>query len=193
MNAELLLAHFNRISDAPNAVPRLRRFVLDLAVRGKLVEQDPNDEPVAALLNRIRREKVRLIECGNARKQKPWAPLDTSEIPFLIPVSWQWSSSRRSVSSIRAIPPRMGAKPPLCRCLQSLSSMGSRAHMSSGPGEISKVVSRTLPRVTWLWQRLLLVSRMESQRSFGIWRAVSAPEQRSCMWSALSSYPPTTY
>lgn len=91
MNADFLLAHFDRISDVPDVVPRLRRFVLDLAVRGKLVEQDPNDEPVAALLNRIRREKVKLIECGNARKQKPLVPLDTSEIPFPIPVSWQWS------------------------------------------------------------------------------------------------------
>ena len=45
MNPELLLAHFDRISDAPDAIPRLRRFILDLAVRGKLVEQDPNDEP----------------------------------------------------------------------------------------------------------------------------------------------------
>ena len=44
MNAELLLTHFNRISDAPDAVPRLRRFILDLAVRGKLVEQDPQTE-----------------------------------------------------------------------------------------------------------------------------------------------------
>ena len=46
MNAEQLLIHFDRIADAPDALPRLRRFILDLAVRGKLVEQDPNDEPV---------------------------------------------------------------------------------------------------------------------------------------------------
>ena len=45
MNAEQLLTHFDRIADAPDAIPRLRRFILDLAVRGKLVEQDPNDEP----------------------------------------------------------------------------------------------------------------------------------------------------
>ena len=43
--AEQLLTHFDRIADAPDAIPRLRRFVLDLAVRGKLVEQDPEDEP----------------------------------------------------------------------------------------------------------------------------------------------------
>ena len=53
MNAGWLLAHYERIADAPEAVPRLRRFILSLAVRGKLVEQDPNDEPAAELLKRI--------------------------------------------------------------------------------------------------------------------------------------------
>ena len=41
MNAMQLLAHFDRLAETPDAVPRLRRFVLDLAIRGKLVEQDP--------------------------------------------------------------------------------------------------------------------------------------------------------
>ena len=59
MNADRLLAHYERIADAPDAVPRLRRFVLDLAVRGKLVEQDPNDEPAAELLKRIAKERRR--------------------------------------------------------------------------------------------------------------------------------------
>ncbi|MCS5693829.1 restriction endonuclease subunit S [Cyanobium sp. FGCU-6] len=51
MNAERLLAHFEQISEAPDAIARLRRFILDLAVRGKLVEQDPEDEPAEAWLN----------------------------------------------------------------------------------------------------------------------------------------------
>ena len=62
MNAAQVLDHFDRISDAPDAIPRLRRFILDLAVRGKLVEQDPNDEPASALLKRIQTEKARLGE-----------------------------------------------------------------------------------------------------------------------------------
>ena len=45
MNPECLLQHFDRISEAPDAIPRLRNFILDLAVRGKLVLQDPTDEP----------------------------------------------------------------------------------------------------------------------------------------------------
>jgi hypothetical protein len=49
MNPTLLLAHFDQISDAPDAVPRLRSFILDLAIRGKLVEQGPSDKPGASL------------------------------------------------------------------------------------------------------------------------------------------------
>ena len=60
MNAVRLLQHFDRISEAPDAIPRLRRFILDLAVRGKLVEQDPKDELATELLKRIQAEKARL-------------------------------------------------------------------------------------------------------------------------------------
>ena len=58
MNAGRLLAHYEKIADAPDAIPRLRRFILDLAVRGMLVEQDPNDEPASTLLERITEEKA---------------------------------------------------------------------------------------------------------------------------------------
>ena len=58
MNAERLLAHYDRIADAPDAIARLRRFVLDLAVRGKLVPQDASDEPGSELLKRIAKEKL---------------------------------------------------------------------------------------------------------------------------------------
>lgn len=58
MNAERLLAHYERIADAPYAIARLRRFILDLAVRGKLVPQDANDEPASELLKRIAKQKL---------------------------------------------------------------------------------------------------------------------------------------
>ena len=70
MNAKQLLTHFDRITDAPDAIPRLRRFILDLAVRGKLVEQDPEDEPAGELLKRIAAKKKRLVEAGEIRKPK---------------------------------------------------------------------------------------------------------------------------
>jgi hypothetical protein len=68
MNAERLLAHYERIADAADAIPRLRRFVLDLAVRGKLVPQDPNDEPASELLKRIAAEKARLKTVPQVRQ-----------------------------------------------------------------------------------------------------------------------------
>ncbi|HWF59689.1 MAG TPA: hypothetical protein VN666_05190 [Nitrospira sp.] len=82
MNPAQLLAHFDRISDAPDAIPRLRRFILDLAVRGKLVEQDPGDEPASELLKRIEEQNRHL---GNAIN-----PLVENEQPFRIPQSWAW-------------------------------------------------------------------------------------------------------
>ena len=58
MSAHRVLAHFKRFASAPGALTRLRHFVLDLAVRGKLVEQDPSDEPAAELLKRIAVKKA---------------------------------------------------------------------------------------------------------------------------------------
>lgn len=71
MNVERLLALYDRVAEAPDAIARLRRFVLDLAVRGKLVEQDPADEPASELLRRIAAEKARLVKAGVIRKPKP--------------------------------------------------------------------------------------------------------------------------
>ena len=70
MNAERLLAHYERIADAPDAIARLRRFILDLAVHGKLVKQNPNDEPAAELLKRIAAEKARLVKAGKIKRPK---------------------------------------------------------------------------------------------------------------------------
>ena len=89
-NAERLLAHFDRIADGPDAVPRLRRFILDLAVRGKLVPQDPDDEPASELLKRIAAEKPRLVEAREIRKPRELGRRDAITVLFEIPQSWQW-------------------------------------------------------------------------------------------------------
>ena len=56
---------------------KLRQKILDLAIRGKLVPQDPNDEPASVLLERIREEKERLIKEGKIKKSKRMASSDT--------------------------------------------------------------------------------------------------------------------
>jgi type I restriction enzyme, S subunit len=88
MNADRLLAHYERIADAPEAIPRLRRFILDLAVRGKLVPQDPNDEPTAELLKRIAKEKAWLVKAGEIRNERPLPAIEET-LPDL-PNGWQW-------------------------------------------------------------------------------------------------------
>lgn len=96
MNAALLLEHYARIADAPDAIARLRRFVLDLAVRGKLVEQDTSDEPASELLNRIAAERARLAKAGEIRKPKPLPAVD--DPVFTLPGSWSWVVIREITS-----------------------------------------------------------------------------------------------
>jgi type I restriction enzyme S subunit len=89
MNRDLLLTHFNRISDAPGAIPRLRRFILDLAVRGKLVEQDSNEEPASELLARIQAEKARLVKEGRINLERSPTPACPDDLAFELRPKWQ--------------------------------------------------------------------------------------------------------
>ena len=66
MNADRLLTHYERIADAPDAIVCLRRFILDLAVRGKLVEQDLNDEPASIFLAGGKRCKAQEFRAADA-------------------------------------------------------------------------------------------------------------------------------
>ena len=69
---------------------KLRQKILDLAIRGKLVPQDPNDEPASVLLERIRAERERLIKEGKIKRSKKTVTDDEIEAPFEIPESWEW-------------------------------------------------------------------------------------------------------
>lgn len=89
MNADRLLAHYEQVADAFEAIAHLRRFILDLAVRGKLVVQDPGDEPASELLKRIAKEKARLVKAGEIKA--PRAIPSIPETPFPIPSNWRWS------------------------------------------------------------------------------------------------------
>lgn len=68
----------------------IRSKILDLAIQGKLVEQDPNDEPATVLLERIKAEKAALVKAGKIKKDKPLPPITEDDIPFDIPDSWTW-------------------------------------------------------------------------------------------------------
>ncbi len=71
-------------------IKKLRELILELAVRGKLVPQDPNDEPASELLKRIVAEKAELVKQGKIKKQKPLPEISEDEKPFELPEGWEW-------------------------------------------------------------------------------------------------------
>ena len=71
-------------------VQRLRQAILQEAVQGKLVPQDPTDEPASELLKRIKAEKEKLIAEGKIKKTKPLPPIAEDEIPYELPQGWEW-------------------------------------------------------------------------------------------------------
>ncbi|WP_434988635.1 restriction endonuclease subunit S [Xanthomonas melonis] len=86
----LLTHNLPMLAGAPNGIKKLRELILELAVRGKLVPQDANDEPASELLKRIVEEKARLVAEGGIKKQKPLAGIGEEEKPFELPLSWEW-------------------------------------------------------------------------------------------------------
>ena len=91
MSIDFLFDDFDRLIQSPESVHRMRRFILDLAVRGKLAPQDPNDEPASELLKRITAEKARLVKAGKIKKNKA-RPVQMASEPFKVPAAWEWAA-----------------------------------------------------------------------------------------------------
>lgn len=89
MNAERLLAHYERVADAPDAISKLRRFILDLAVRGKLVDQDAADEPAQESLHRILTAQTQRTK-ESSRRTLPGIRVNFNECPFDAPETWHF-------------------------------------------------------------------------------------------------------
>lgn len=96
-NAEELAENWARISQyfdtlftTEASIDALKQTILQLAVMGKLVPQDPNDEPASELLKRIEQEKAQLVKEGKIKKQKPLPPISEEEKAFELPVGWEW-------------------------------------------------------------------------------------------------------
>ncbi len=88
--AQSLLQNLPLLTTAPNGIQKLRELILELAVRGKLVPQDPNDEPASELLKRIDEEKSKLEAQGKIKRQKQQSEISPDEMPFDLPKGWEW-------------------------------------------------------------------------------------------------------
>ncbi|MHA7228695.1 restriction endonuclease subunit S [Vibrio campbellii] len=100
-DADDLMANWARISEhfdtlfplgikGEQSIDQLKQTILQLAVMGKLVPQDPNDEPAAKLLERIAIEKAQLVKEKKIKKQKALPPIAEDEKPFELPKGWEW-------------------------------------------------------------------------------------------------------
>jgi len=82
--------HFDTLFTTEHSIDQLKQTVLQLAVMGKLVRQDPNDAPASVLLEKIATEKEQLIKNKKIKKQKPLPAITEDEKPFELPSDWRW-------------------------------------------------------------------------------------------------------
>ncbi len=90
-NWQRIATHFDVLLDRPSSLDAFEQTILQLAVRGLLVPQDPTDEPVSILLQKIRTEKDHLIAQGKIKRDKPLPPITDDEKPFELPQGWEWA------------------------------------------------------------------------------------------------------
>ena len=83
--------HFDTLFTTEHSIDQLKQTILQLAVMGKLVPQDPNDEPAIVLLEKIAEEKARLVKEGKIKKQKKPPEITQEEMPFELPEGWEWA------------------------------------------------------------------------------------------------------
>ncbi|GAB1354204.1 hypothetical protein MASR1M12_29420 [Erysipelotrichia bacterium] len=86
-----ITSNFAELYSVKENVAELRKTILQLAVMGKLVPQNPTDQPASELLKEIAAEKARLIKSGKLKPQKPLPPIKPEERAFHLPVFWEWT------------------------------------------------------------------------------------------------------
>ena len=92
--------HFDILFSTEQSIDQLKQTILQLAVMGKLVPQDPNDEPAGVLLQKIAEEKKRLVKEGKIKKQKALPEVGEDEKPFELPNGWVWARFNKIVNPI---------------------------------------------------------------------------------------------
>lgn len=117
----VLSEHLPLLASAPSGIQKLRGLVLELAVRGKLVPQDPSDEPASELLKRIAKERARLEAGGACKKSKLIPAVGKDEQPFTLPDGWVWSR----LLAISLINPRNSADDSLVASFVPMAMIGT--------------------------------------------------------------------
>lgn len=118
----VLSEHLPLLASAPDGIQKLRGLILELAVRGMLVPQDPDDEPASELLKRIAQERARLEAAGVFKKAKLLSPASDDELPFALPSNWAWTN----LATIALINPRNAADDSIESSFVPMAMIGNR-------------------------------------------------------------------
>lgn len=90
MNLEQLIGQFDLVTDTEEGLKKLRSIIIDLAIKGDLTKRNSKDIPAAKLLELILRERSKLYEKGEIRKQSDLPNISPDEIPHQLPEGWEW-------------------------------------------------------------------------------------------------------
>jgi type I restriction enzyme S subunit len=90
MPEPILFKDFDEVIQNSKSIPMMRELIRQLAVQGRLVRQDPKDEPASVLLEKIKAEKARLVTEGKLKKDKPLPAIKPGEVPYELPEGWEW-------------------------------------------------------------------------------------------------------
>ena len=152
----------------------LKNAILQLAVQGKLVPQDPNDEPAAELLKRIKVEKERLIKEGKIKKEKPLTPISDDEIPFEIPESWEWVKIGYLFTIVRGITfPSEAKKKTPSSGLVPCATTGSVQNQYNSDADVFVSPEYVKRDDQWLFPRDIIMSTANSRELVG----------KTCIWN----------
>ena len=110
---ELLEQYFDTAFAASDGIKKLRELILTLAMQGKLVLQNPKDQPAGELLKEIEAEKRRLVKEGKIKTPKPLPTIKLEDVPYQLPEGWEWVRLGRITSKItdgdHKTPPRISS------------------------------------------------------------------------------------
>lgn len=159
--------NFNELYSVKENISELRKAILQLAVMGKLVPQDPNDPPASELLKEIEVEKKRLIQEKKIKKSKPLPEIKPYETPYDLPKSWEWTK----LNNLLIFGPTNGFSPKAVEYETPVRSLTLSATTSGQfKGEYSKFIDCEIPLDSdlWLRDRDILIQRGNTLEYVGV-------------------------
>ncbi|MBI5759172.1 MAG: restriction endonuclease subunit S [Planctomycetales bacterium] len=165
-HAHRLCDHFDRLFDTPTTLPQLRQAILQLAVQGQLVPQDPNDEPADELLERARMECVDTSDDGEAIDDAMDSTNESDELQLEQPASWKLIR----FADIISYGPRNGISPkPVQHVTKTKSLTLSATTSGTFDGRHVKYLTEEFPADSFLWLKDgdILIQRSNSEHYVG--------------------------